>query len=185
MRAVIRAFVRPGRLGQGAFQAVLAASPIRPYECLERLGTQLLSAIGNGQRLAEIQHNAAVDLAGLHPVEDAVDLLQWCRADFGVHLAVGGERNGLSEITPGADNAATHRNPPKNHVEDGRGEFAGGKADETDRAFPAHHFQRLREGGCGDRRHSTPCAPPPVAATTFSAAPSRFDLVVHALEQSV
>jgi hypothetical protein len=83
---------------------------------MRRIRQRCRLKIGSRRRLAEIQHHAAVDLAGLHPVEDVVDLLQRCRTDFRVHLAVDGERDGFIEVAARADDGAAHGDPLKHHV---------------------------------------------------------------------
>src|SRR3954463_6552451 len=64
----------------GALDSCLDAFSLR-----EPVSTSLENA------LAKVEHHAAVDLAGLHPVEDVIDLRERHLGYFGLDLAVRGE----------------------------------------------------------------------------------------------
>jgi hypothetical protein len=77
----------------------------------ERLTRPVISAARKSIRYwsAQVKHDAALDAARLHPIEDRVDIVQPVPSEMTFHLALASELQRLGQILSGADDRAADR----------------------------------------------------------------------------
>jgi len=107
---------------------------------------------GRGGVLAgDVEDDAAVDFAGVHPREDVVDVFDLLWMDVSVDHSFSCEVQCLGQIQTGSYDGATYGEGLEHYLKDGEGEGAGGQAVERDGAARASHADGLGEGRDGGR----------------------------------
>ena len=106
---------------------------------------------GTGVGSGDVEDDAAVDGAGVHALEDVVDVFELLGFGGGVDETFAGEGEGFRQIEAGAYDGAADGEGLEDDLKDGKGEGAGGQAVERDGGAGAAHADGLGEGRGGGR----------------------------------
>src|SRR5262247_2117615 len=109
--------------------------------------------------LPEVENDAALDLAGAHAGEDAIDVLEALGRNRRLHLALTGEVERLPEVQARAHDRPAYRDAIQDRVEDGEREVARRQADQRYRSAAPDHSHRLLEGLRRNRRDEDTLGP--------------------------
>ena len=132
---------RPGR-------NVRAFRLVEPVVDLYQGEISFLFYPGTGVRASDIQYNPPIDLAGVHALEDIVDVFEILCRDVGVDETFSSERQRLGQIQARAHDRAANREGLEHDLKDRQWEGAGRQPVERDGAARAGHADGL--GKCRD-----------------------------------
>ena len=99
------------------------------------------------------KHDAAIDRAGVHPLEDIVDVFESLGLHGGVNQTLSGERQCLGQIQTCAHDGAANGQGLQHHFKDGQRERSGRQTVESDGSASARHADGLCKCRGRGRRH--------------------------------